>query len=151
MWENQNIMGTTFWNTKWMEEDNVLLISVFEASPKRWFAKELCGWMALSSSFYLTDKMKTSNTNDRKKMVLKKSFPSYCVCVCVLVAQSCPALCNPTDCSPPSSSVHGIQQTRILEWVAILFSRASSQPKDWTWVSFIAEPSGKPSFLLPIF
>ena len=41
----------------------------------------------------------------------------------VLVAQSCPTLCDPTDCSPPGSSVHGILQARMLEWVAIPFSR----------------------------
>ena len=35
------------------------------------------------------------------------------------VAQSCPTLCNPVDCSPPGSSIHGILQARILEWVAI--------------------------------
>ena len=40
-----------------------------------------------------------------------------------LVARSCPTLCNPMDCSPPGSSVHGISQARILEWVAISFSR----------------------------
>ena len=44
----------------------------------------------------------------------------------VLVAQSCPTLCDPMDCSPPGSSVHGILQARILEWVAIPFSRGSS-------------------------
>ena len=44
------------------------------------------------------------------------------------VAQSCPTLCNPVDCSPPGSSVHGILMARILEWVAISFSRGSSQP-----------------------
>ena len=42
------------------------------------------------------------------------------------VAQSCPTLCDPMDCSPPGSSVHGILQARILEWVAISFSRESS-------------------------
>ena len=46
--------------------------------------------------------------------------------------------CDPIDCSPPASSVHGILQTRILEWVAISFSRGSSQPRDKTWVSCIA-------------
>ena len=46
-------------------------------------------------------------------------------CDWVKVAQSCPALCNPMDCSPPGSSVHGILQTRILEWVAISFPRGS--------------------------
>ena len=44
------------------------------------------------------------------------------------VAQSCPTLCDPMDCSPPGSSVHGILQARTLEWVAIFFSRGSSRP-----------------------
>ena len=48
----------------------------------------------------------------------------------VFVAQSCPTLCSPMDCSLPGSSVHGIHQVRILEWVAISFSRGSSQPRD---------------------
>ena len=54
------------------------------------------------------------------------------------VAQSCLTLCNPMDCSPPGSSVHGILQARILEWVAISFSGESSQPRDRTRVSCIA-------------
>ena len=45
---------------------------------------------------------------------------------CCLVAASCPTLCNPTDCSPPGSSVHGVSQERILERVAIFSSRGSS-------------------------
>ena len=53
------------------------------------------------------------------------------------VAQSCPTLCDPLDCSPPGSSIHGIFQARILEWVAISFSRRSSQPRNWTQVSRI--------------
>ena len=55
-----------------------------------------------------------------------------------LVAQSCLTLCNPIDCSLPGSSVHGILQGRILEWVALLFSRGSSQLRDWIWVFSIA-------------
>ena len=47
-------------------------------------------------------------------------------------------LCDPMDCSLPGSSIHGILQASILEWVAISFSRRSSQPRDWTWVSHIA-------------
>ena len=56
----------------------------------------------------------------------------------VKVAQSCPTLCNPMDCSPPDSSVHGILQARIVEWVAVPFSREPSQPRDLTQVSRIA-------------
>ena len=54
------------------------------------------------------------------------------------ISQSCPTLCYPIDCNPPSSSVHEILQARILEWVAIHFSRGSSQPRDRTQVSCIA-------------
>ena len=53
------------------------------------------------------------------------------------VAQSCPTLCNPVDCSLPGSSVHAIFQARILEWVAVSFSRGSSQLRDQTQVSCI--------------
>ena len=53
------------------------------------------------------------------------------------VAQSCPTLCDPMDCSLPDFSVHGIFQARVLEWVAISFSRESSQPRDRTQVSCI--------------
>ena len=66
------------------------------------------------------------------------------------VTQSCPTLCKPMDCSPPGSSVHGIFQARVLEWVAISFSRGSSRPRDRTWVSCLqadalsSEPPGKP-------
>ena len=60
-----------------------------------------------------------------------------CICECVLVAESWPTLWDPMDCSPPGSSVHGILQARILEWVAIPFSR-SSQPRDLSRVSRIA-------------
>ena len=72
--------------------------------------------------------------------------------MCVLVTQSCPTLCDPTDSSPPDSPVHGILQARILEWVVISFSRGSSQPRDWTWDYCIAdtlptESQGRPCLL----
>ena len=53
------------------------------------------------------------------------------------VAQSGLTVCDPMDCTPPGSSIHGIFQARILEWVAISFSRRSSQPRNWTRVSHI--------------
>ena len=53
------------------------------------------------------------------------------------IAQSCPTLCDPMDCSLPCSSVCGILQARILEWVAISFSRISSRPRAQTLVSCI--------------
>ena len=71
-----------------------------------------------------------------------------CVCTCVhsIPSDSLP----PYDCSPPDSSVHGISQARILRWVAVSFSRGSSQPRDWILISlhysrfFTTEPPGKP-------
>ena len=59
-------------------------------------------------------------------------------CVCAKSAQSCPTLCVPIDCSLLGSSVHGILQAKMLEWVAILFSRGSSPSRDWILVSCIA-------------
>ena len=52
--------------------------------------------------------------------------------LCVFVAQSCLTLCDPMDSSLPGSSAHGIFQARMLEWVAISYSRASSQSRDRT-------------------
>ena len=52
--------------------------------------------------------------------------------------QSCPTLCDPTDCSLPGSSVHGILQAKILEWVAIPSSRGSSQSRDRSCVSYVS-------------
>ena len=54
------------------------------------------------------------------------------MCTC---AQSHLILCDPKDCSPPGSSVHGILQAKILEWAAISYSRGSSRPRDWSQVS----------------
>ena len=56
----------------------------------------------------------------------------------MLAAQSCPTFCNPMDCGLPGSSVHGILQTRILEWIAIPFSGGAFWPRDRTQVLFIA-------------
>ena len=81
-------------------------------------------------------------------LVLANTFAK----VKVLVTQLCPTFCDPVDCSPPGSSPHEILQARILEWVAIPFSKESSQPRNWTQVSCItgifsmSEPPGKPTF-----
>ena len=69
----------------------------------------------------------------RPTLNVRSSF-IFLTCVCVLT-QSCLPLCDPMDCSPPGSSVHGILQARILEWVAIPFTKGSSQSRDQTRVS----------------
>ena len=71
--------------------------------------------------------------------------------MCVKSLQSCPTLCDPMDCSPPGSSVHGILQARLLEWVAIPFCRGSSPPSQqlnpsvlhWQADSLLSEPPGR--------
>ena len=78
-------------------------------------------------------------------------FPIYPECVCAKSFQSCLNLCNPMDCSPPGSSVHGILQTRILEWVAMPSSRDLPNPRIepkslkspyWQVDSFLLVPPG---------
>ena len=60
------------------------------------------------------------------------------MCVYAKSLQSCLTLCNPMACSPPGSSVHGILQASIMEWVAMPSSRGSSQPRDQTHVSYVS-------------
>ena len=83
--------------------------------------------------------------------------PSPGACMRAKLLQSCLTLCNPMDCSPPGSSVRGILQARILGWVLMPSSRASSQPRDRTCIScssctaggfFTTEPLGKPQWML---
>ena len=68
---------------------------------------------------------------------LNPGLTSQVICLLSEVAQSCPTLCDPMDCSLPGSSVHGILQAVVLEWIAISFSRGPSQPRARTQVSRI--------------
>ena len=128
----------------------------------------LLKWLRRLTKMPLAVKIWThSRRGGKKKPIKQKPFPEYltksvseetviafwhtllnftfrvCLCVCAhahkrLIAQSCPTLCDFTDCSLPGSSIHGILQERILEGVAILFSRGSSPPRDQTHVSYTA-------------
>ena len=102
--------------------------------------------MCLFSSFSL-------QSQEQLQQDIGECQPSSHVCVHAQLLQLCPTLCNPTDRSPPGSSVHGILQVRMLEWLAMPSSRESSPPRDWTRVSclsctaggfFTTEPLGKP-------
>ena len=64
----------------------------------------------------------------------KMKLKSYLACMHAESLQSCLTLCSPMDCSPPGSSVHGILQARVLEWVVMPSSGGSSQPRDRTQV-----------------
>ena len=92
-----------------------------------------------------------------RKTIIFRVWSATLASLACLCAQSCLTLCNPVDCSPPGSSVHGISQARILEWVAISSSRGSSQPRTQTHVFclsciagrfFTIKPSGKPQLHL---
>ena len=80
----------------------------------------------------------------KSQKLLKSKIPSLYISKCtyayvlVKLLQSCLTLCDPMVCSPSGSSVHGILQTRILVRVAISSSRGSSQPRDWTQVSWVS-------------
>ena len=129
-------------------------------------------WKSLShyNFFRINHKQQSQTKSETKKLFAKSSFSNittnktsllriyfhlliqslflHCSKVKVL-AQSCLILCEPMDCSPPGSSIHGILQARILEWVAIPFSWVSSQPRDQIRIScmagrlFTAESLGK--------
>ena len=71
-------------------------------------------------------------------LVIAKSLKKISLQLCAKSLQSCLTLCNPMDCSLPGFFVHGILQARILEWVAISFSRRSSRPRDRTSISYIS-------------
>ena len=118
-------------------------------NPSDGFASE-CLWWDTSLWAALLSTPKGGFLANSKGRVSSK-FP-WCVCVHTQSLQSCPTLWAPMDCRPPGSSVHGILQTRILEWVAMPFSGASPPPSDQTHVScgcciadwfFTVEPLGK--------
>ena len=65
------------------------------------------------------------------------------LCLSMCFVLSCVQLCDPMDCNLPGSSVDGIYQARILEWIPISFSQGSSQPRDWTRVSYVSCIAGR--------
>ena len=95
-------------------------------------------WTRFGCSFFLFTRMVYRGHSFHHAVSHCVYHSLYCVCVCVLVAQSRLTLCDPMDCSSPDFSVHGILQTSVLEWIAIPFSRGTSQPRDWTLVSCVA-------------
>ena len=105
----------------------------------------MCKDELIKNNLYDIIKRKTKVWNNMILLVLfiffkegieRNTFRGACLCPKSL--QSCPTLCNFVDCSLPGSSVHGILQARILEWVAMPSSRGSSQPRDQARVSCIS-------------
>ena len=104
-------------------------------------------WLCICAFF----SNKNKNLEGMSPWFVECSLFCVCVCVCVLVAQLCLPLCDPMDYSLPGSSVHGILQVWILEWVAILFSRdlpglgIESGSPGLQAESLLPEPPGMPS------
>ena len=101
-------------------------------------SKLLQSWLLLLWHWGLTKTSQEKKAADQCSS-WKVTWMSLCCAVLGLGTQLCLTLCVPTDCSPSGSSVHGILQARILEWVALPFSRGSSQHRGWILVSRIVE------------
>ena len=78
------------------------------------------------------------NQQDTENLPKSSLNPEIWICVCAKSLQSCLTLCNPMDCSPSGSSVHGILQVRILEWIAVPFSKEYSRLRDRTHTSYVS-------------
>ena len=90
--------------------------------------------ISISNDLLRLNTKSTYSTSFLQDTYLRLPFRPKCPCTmlpcyCYLVAQSCLTLQDPVDCSPPGSSVHGVSEARILEWVAIYFSRGSSRSR----------------------
>ena len=126
------------WRIPWTEEPGGLQSMGYkesETTEATWHArthKVLSGW---SNAWGYSARLLLQLSGWILSLEAPEITTSPAMKVKMLVTQSCPALCDPMDSSPPGSSVHGISQARILEWVAIFFFRGSSQPWDWTQVS----------------
>ena len=106
-------------------------ICILPSSPFRWIDWSVCSALTLRGPRGIESQQPTVETCRSMHSLLilfpslshfSTSLSAFSACVCVKSLQLCPALCEPVDCSPPVSSVYGILQARILEWVAIAFS-----------------------------
>ena len=123
-------VGSSIINVKsWLACFYVQTVS-YKWLPTAYFILQIAVWLCtvLACSPVVTPRLSSS-------ILLSRVCSWMCVCVCVCVsvclcvwsvAHSCPALCDLTDCRPAGSSVHGISQARVLEWVASSFSRGFS-------------------------
>ena len=128
---------------------NTLLKSLIESHypERRTWILDLC-WqktlkitltkrMALQKVWGWGRNLSTHFRQGYPKQELYVCISGKCLHRWVLLLQSCLTLCDPTDCNPPGSSVHGILQARIQEWIDMPSSKGSFWPRDWTCVSYI--------------
>ena len=100
-------------------------------------AQRLCLWLSSAFLFRAWD-----FSQAKSESLWSEQMVHLCSCMHAKSLQSCPTLYGPMNYNPPGSSVHGILQARILEWVAMPSSRGSSRPRDWTWVSYVSRIGG---------
>ena len=112
---------------------NLCLESIYRRGARRWRKLYCANGHTFQAKRFNRVNLSLLNVANLRNLFFSSLllFPSKGVSK-ELVAQSCPILCNSMDCCPPGSSVHGILQARTLEWVAIPFSRGSSQPRNRT-------------------
>ena len=121
----------TSWN-----EHNCAVVWIFFLIALLWDWSENWPFLVLYS-IYVFGNTRPPFMSPKKHVYFYTYIKHIYLYVC-LVAQLCRTLYDPMDCSPPASFDHGILQARIQEWVAMPFSRGSSQPRDWIQVSIIA-------------
>ena len=96
-------------------------------------------WSCVLQDVYSIYNFYPVDAHSTPPIAMTKNVSRHCqICPVCLIIQPCPTLCNPMDYSLPGSSVHGILQARILEWVAISSSRGFSWPRDQTSVSSVS-------------
>ena len=120
------------WSRVWGRSDLVFCNYSIEVCLRCWVGRSLYSWILAWKISKLLKQM--------QRLTSKRGWwlwwLLFLLLLCCLVVKLCDSF-QPTDCSPPGSSVHRICQARIMEWVAISFSRGSSWPRDQTWVSCI--------------
>ena len=144
----QKVSGSSDWKVPW-----IWFWSVLSSTLRHLELAEECGQMEHGAQLIQSQSTSSQQCAEQTLMVSKDTCrrsvhleqSSQCptrVCfhasVHVKSLHLCPTLCDPMDCSPPDSSVQGILQAGILEWIAISFSRGLSQPREWTQVPYIA-------------
>ena len=154
--------STLAWKILWMEEPGRppsmgsqivrcnWATSLYILMGRKWYfitvLISFLKWLVMSTSFCVIAVL--CNIFSRKTFIniFTHSVSRLFCCFCIpfsSVTQSCLTLCDPMDSSPPGSSVHGILQARMLDWVAIPFSRAASQSRGWTCTSCISCIAGR--------
>ena len=121
----------------------IFIIEFWFAVTVRFLCNSLCIYVIVLRSSSLSFKyILKKHLNLYIPLLMTTVFDIMCMCACS-VAQSCLTLCNLMDCNPTGFSVLGILQARILEWVAISFSRRSSWPRNQTHVSCVSCVAGR--------